>query len=97
MTHAQWAAMTPEQQAAYWAQWQQWEAYYAAQGGAAGAQGAAGYAYGQPGASTAVRLHTLPASSPFSADGAAPQPVPPGRIARVHSRSGCMEPCGPPA
>ena len=31
MTAAQWAAMTPEQQAAYWAQWQQWEAYYKAQ------------------------------------------------------------------
>jgi hypothetical protein len=31
MTAAQWAAMTAEQQAAYWAQWQQWEAYYKAQ------------------------------------------------------------------
>ena len=31
MTPEQWAAMTPEQQAAYWAQWQQWEAYYKAQ------------------------------------------------------------------
>jgi len=31
MTPEQWAAMTPEQQAAYWAQWQQWEAYYKVQ------------------------------------------------------------------